>query len=213
MLLTSDSRWKRSRAIEDLIIFKDGLVFRKSQGETGKVKFYQVLTLKQRLNRVLWYLLGEFSWHPGFTKTILAYQWKYYCPNTAELIRKCVTSNEKSISESRIDNNFTCPPLQNPTEHVTGPEDIMHVVLVPELSPSSGIENIAKATDVLSRYLCGPKMGRDAKLIASAVVNIMTEKNYLPIDHLRLEISFCIPDDKRSRICSGNWNYSRTCRE
>ena len=39
-------------------------------------------------------------------------------------------------------------PLQNPTEHIKGPEVTMQNDLVPELPPSGGYENIMAAMDV-----------------------------------------------------------------
>ena len=46
VLLTTDSRFKHYKANEDRIIFKDGLLFRKYYGETGSVKYYQILIPK-----------------------------------------------------------------------------------------------------------------------------------------------------------------------
>ena len=77
-LLTTDRRFKHYKANEDCIILKDGLLFRKYYGETGSVKYYQILILKQLVNEVLRSLHGEFGKHPGTTKTIIAYREKYY---------------------------------------------------------------------------------------------------------------------------------------
>ena len=57
-------------------------------------------------------------------------------------------SCEQCIRESRIDRSFNCPPLQNPNEHITAPEDAIQIDLVPELPPSGGYENIVTAMDV-----------------------------------------------------------------
>ena len=70
----------------------------------------------------------------------------------AQLIRDWVMSCEQCIRKSRIGRSFTHPPLQNPNEHVTAPEDAMQIDLVPELPPSGGYENILTAMDVFSRY-------------------------------------------------------------
>ena len=43
VLLTTDSRFKHYKANEGRIILKDGLLFRKHHGETGSVKYYQIL--------------------------------------------------------------------------------------------------------------------------------------------------------------------------
>ena len=85
------------------------------------------------------------------------------------------------FTESRIDRSLTCPLLQNPNEHITAPEDAMHIDFVPELPPSGGYENIATAMDVFSRYLFAyPTSNQDAKAIAKVLNNIMTKHAYLP---------------------------------
>ena len=90
-------------------------------------------------------------------------------------------SCEQCIRESRIDRSLTRPPLQNPNEHITAPEDAMQIDLVTELPPSGGDENIVTAMDVLSRYLfIYPISNQDAKTIAKVLINIMNKHAYLP---------------------------------
>ena len=71
-LIMTDSRYKNYKANEDRIILKDGLLFRKYFGETGSVKYYQILIPKQLVKEVLRSLHGEFGKHPGIFKTIIA---------------------------------------------------------------------------------------------------------------------------------------------
>ena len=47
VLLTTDRRFKHYKANEDRIILKDGLLLRKYYGDTGNVKYYQILIPKQ----------------------------------------------------------------------------------------------------------------------------------------------------------------------
>ena len=90
-------------------------------------------------------------------------------------------SCEQCFREPRIDRSLTRPPLQNPNEHITAPEDAMRIDLVPELPPSGSNENIVTAMDVFSRYLFAyPTSNQDAKTIAKVLINIMTEHAYLP---------------------------------
>ena len=84
VLITTDSRYKSYKANEDRKILKDGLLFRKDFGETGSVKYYQILIPKQLLKEVLRSLHGEFDNHPGIFKTIIAYREKYYFPKMAQ---------------------------------------------------------------------------------------------------------------------------------
>ena len=64
VLLTTDRRFKHYKANEDRIFLKDGILFREYYGETGSVKYYQILIPKQLVNEVLRNLHGEFvtSW-------------------------------------------------------------------------------------------------------------------------------------------------------
>ena len=99
----------------------------------------------------------------------------------AQLIREWVMSCEQCIRESRIDRSVTCPPLQNPNEHITAPEDAMQIDLVREFPPSGGYGNIVTPMDVFSRYLFAyPTTNEDAKTIAKVLINIMTKHVYLP---------------------------------
>ena len=98
----------------------------------------------------------------------------------AQLIREWVMPCEQCFRESRIDGSLTRPPLQNPSGHITEPEDAMQIDLVPELPPSGGYENIVTAMDVLSRYLFAyPTSNQDAKKIAKVLINIMPKHAYL----------------------------------
>ena len=176
-----DSRYKHYKANEDRIFLKDGLLFRKYFGETGSVKYYQILIPKQLVKEVLRSLHGEFGKHPGIFKTIIAYREKYCFTKMAQLIREWVISCEQLIRESRIHSSLTRPPLRNPNEHITAPEVAMQIDLVPELPPSGGYENIVTAMDVFSRYLFAyPTSNQDAKTIAKVLINIMTKHAYLP---------------------------------
>ena len=47
VLIVTDSRYKNYKANEDRIILKDGLFYRKYFGETGSVKYYQILIPKK----------------------------------------------------------------------------------------------------------------------------------------------------------------------
>ena len=47
VLIMTDSRYKNYKANEDCIILKDGLLYRKYFGETGSVKYHQILIPKQ----------------------------------------------------------------------------------------------------------------------------------------------------------------------
>ena len=99
----------------------------------------------------------------------------------AQLIREWVLSSEQCLRESRINPRLTRPPLQNPNEYITAPEDAMQIDLVPGLPPSGGYENIVTAIDVFSRYLFAySTSNQDAKTIVKVSNNIITKHAYLP---------------------------------
>ena len=99
----------------------------------------------------------------------------------AQIIREWTVSCEQCIRESRIDRNFTRPPLQNPNEHITAPEDAMQKDLVPEIPTSGGYENTVTAMDLFSRYFFAySTSNQDTKTISKVIFTIMTKHAYLP---------------------------------
>ena len=68
VLIVTDSRYKNYKVNEDRIILKDGLLYRKYFGETGSVKYYQILIRWQLVKEVLRSLHGEFGRHQEFPK-------------------------------------------------------------------------------------------------------------------------------------------------
>ena len=161
--------------------FQDGLLFRNYYGETGSVKYYQILITKQLVYGVLRSLHGEFGKHPGITKTIIAYREKYYYPNMAQLIREWVMTCEQCIRETRIHRSLTRRPLQNPNEYITPPEEAMQIDLVPGLPPSGGKHNIVTAMEVFSGFsFAYPTSNQDNKTFAKVINNTMTKHAYLP---------------------------------
>ena len=80
-----------------------------------------------------------------------------------------------------MDNSLIRPPLQNPNEFITGPEDASQIDIFPGLPPSGGYENIVTAMDIFSRYLFAyPTTSQSADTIARVIINIMTKHAYLP---------------------------------
>ena len=53
MVLTTSSRFRDYEANEKPITRKDGLLFRKYDGKTGSVKFYQIVMLKQLIDEII----------------------------------------------------------------------------------------------------------------------------------------------------------------
>ena len=179
--LTTDKRYKLYKKNEYRIILKDGLLYQKYYGETGSVKYNQILIPRVLVDEVLRKLHGEFGKHPGITETIIGYRQKYYYPNMAQFFRDWVTSCEQCIRESQIVRIFTRPPLQNPNEHLTAPADAMQIDLVPEVPPSGGYETTVTAMDLFCRFLLAyPTSNQDVKAVDKIITSIMTKPAYLP---------------------------------
>ena len=74
---------------------------------------------------------------------------------------------------------LTQPPLQNPNEYNSAPEDAMQVDLVPGIPPSGGYENIVTASEVFSRYLFAyPTSNQDAKTVAKVITSWLSTPTY-----------------------------------
>ena len=54
--------------------YDEVLLMRKNFGETGGVKYYQILLPEQLVDEILRSPHGEFGRHTGFSKTIIAYR-------------------------------------------------------------------------------------------------------------------------------------------
>ena len=65
-----------------------------------------------------------------------------------QLVREWVMSCEQCIQELRIDCRLTHPPLQNPNDYITAPDDAKEIGLMPELPSFGDSENIVTTIDV-----------------------------------------------------------------
>ena len=102
----------------------------------------------------------------------------------AQLIREWVMSCEQCIRGSPIDRSFTRPPLQNPNELITAPENDMQSDLLPELPSTRSCQNIVTAMDVFFRFsFAYPPYNQDAKTTAKVIITTMTQHAHLPTTH------------------------------
>ena len=69
-VLNDDPRAAKYLAQEDRIIIKNGLLYRQIFGDTGKMKYSQVLLLQQLVNEFIQHHHGKYGKHPGIAKTI-----------------------------------------------------------------------------------------------------------------------------------------------
>ena len=146
---------------------------RKYYGECGQVTHHQILIPEHLITELLQTIHGQMGKHPGITKMILECRSKYYYPGLAKKIRQWV-------KYKRINNSQIRPKMINNTEHVSGPEDILEIDILPNLPTSAGYQNIVTMIDVFWRYLFAyPTQNSTAKTIGRCIVDVMTRHAYL----------------------------------
>ena len=180
-LMATDPRALQYTAQESRIILKDGLLCRQYFGETGAVKYPQVLLPKQLVNSFIESHHGTNDKHPGITKVIQQCREKYYYSGLAARIAKHINQCKKCMQTKRTDNRLLTPPRIDTSKLALGPEDALQMDIVPFDEPSNGFTAIVTAMDIFSRYLftyCVTKI--DAKTIARVLVDHMTRHAYLP---------------------------------
>ena len=153
VLLATDVGYKRYKAKEYCIIFKDSLLFSNYYEESGNNNYLPILTPEQLVHGVLRTLHGDFRKQPRATKTIIGYKGKCCFLKLAQLIRKWVMPSKQCSRESWIDYKFSRLPLQYHTENLTATEDAMQSDLAPGLPLSGGYQKFVITMDVFSRYL------------------------------------------------------------
>ena len=180
-LMATDHRALQYTAQESRIILKDGLLYRQYFGETGAVKYLQVLLPKQLVDSFIEAHHGSHDKHPGITKVIQQCREKYYYPGLAAKIAKHINQCMKCMQTKRTDNRLLTPPMIDTSKLALGPEDALQMDIVPFDEPSNGFTAIVTAMDIFSRYLFTYCVNRiDAKTIARVLVDIKTRHAYLP---------------------------------
>ena len=141
----------------------------------------QVLLPGQLLKVLLQSLHRGAGKHPGISKMIQEIRQKFYFPSIATYVRNWVHDCEICIQDKLINNTrITLDSILIP-EWDHGPQNLMHIDLLPKLPPSGGHENIITARDVFSRYPFAYSVSNPTAVnIAEAVINIMTRHAYLP---------------------------------
>ena len=85
------------------------------------------------------------------------------------------------IQTKRINNDLLRTELLNCPEWDLGPEDILQMDILPNLSPSGGYDHIITAIDVFSQYLFAYPVTRiTATSVARVIMDILCKHTYLP---------------------------------
>ena len=87
-LMATDHRALQYTAQESRTILKDRLLYRQYFGETGAIKYLQVLLPEQLVDSFIEAHHGSHDKHPGITKVIQQCREKYYYPGLAAKIAK-----------------------------------------------------------------------------------------------------------------------------
>ena len=180
-LLNDDPRAAKYLTQDDRIIIKDGLLYRQYFGDTGKVKYLQVLLPQQLVDEFIQYHHGKFGKHPGIAKTIQQCREKYYFPGLAARIATHITQCPECAQTKRTPNANITPPLIDMSKVALGPEDALQMDIVPFDDPSGGYNAVITAMDVFSRYLFAYSVARvDTKTVTRVLTDIITRHCYLP---------------------------------
>ena len=151
-LQNEDSRAAKYLAQEDRIIIKDRLLYRHNVGDTGKVKYLQVLP-KQLVDEFIKHQHGLFVRDPGIAKVIQQCRERYHYPGLALKICQHISQCQECLQTKRTPNSTITPPLIDMSLIAMGPEDAMQVDIVPFDDPSGGYNAIITTKDVFWRYL------------------------------------------------------------
>ena len=180
-LLNDDPRAAKYLAQEDRIIIKDGLLYRQYFGDTGKVKYLQVLLPQQLVNEFIHHHHGKYGRHPGIAKTIQQCREKYYYPGLAARIANHISQCMECAQTKRTPNSTITPPLIDMSKIAMGPEDALQMDIVPFDDPSGGYTAVITAMDVFSRYLFVYSVARiDTRTVTRVLTDIITRHCYLP---------------------------------
>ena len=180
-LIQPAPRAKRLLVHDNRLIVKDGTLLRKHYGECGQVTHHQILIPEHLITELLKAIHGQMGKYPGITKMIQECRSKYYYPELAKRIKQWVMQCGDCIKYKRINKNQIRPKMINNTEYVLGPEDILEIDILPNLSNSAGYQNIVTIIDVFSRHLFAyPTQNATAKTIGRCIVDDMTKHTYLP---------------------------------
>ena len=163
------------------IIIKDDILYRQYNNDIGEVSHLQVFLPGQLLKVLFQSLHGTAGKHPGISKMMQEIRQKYFFPSIAPYFRNWVRDCEICFHDKRINNKRITPELIHIPEWDLGSEDLMQIVLLPELPPSGVYENIITAIDVFSRYAFAyPVSNPTAVNTAKVIIDIMTRHAYLP---------------------------------
>ena len=179
-LLLNDARYMHYSKNKKRIINKDDILCRQYYNDIGEVNHSQVVLRGQLLKVLLQSLHGTAGKHPGISKMMQEIRQKYCFPSIATYVRKWVRDCEICIQDKRINNTRITPELICIPDWDLGPEHIMQIDLLPELSPSGGYENIIAARDVFSRHTFAYPVSNPTAVNTAKVIIDMTRHVYLP---------------------------------
>ena len=179
--MNDDPRAVKYLAQDDRIIIKDGLLYRQYFGDTGKVKYLQVLLPQQLVDEFIRHHHGKYGKHPGIAKTIQQCHEKNYFPGLAARIATHISQCPECAQTKRTPNATITPPLIEMSKIAMGPEDALQMDIVPFDDPSGGYTAVITAMDVFSRYLFAYSVTRiDTKAVTRVLTDNITRHCYLP---------------------------------
>ena len=118
-----DIRYKHYLNNLDRKVLKNEIVTRQYYGDTGQIKYRQILLPKHLLKELMQAIHGTAHRYPGFSKMLQQIRQKYYYPGIAKHVKKLKEGCETCARDKRVPNITIPPQLLNLPEWDLGPED------------------------------------------------------------------------------------------
>ena len=161
----------------DRIVLKDEVITRQYYDETGQIKYHQILLPIRLLKELLHALYVTAHKLLGISKLLQQIRQKYNYRGIAKPVKRWVEGCETCAKDKRVPNNAITPELLNLQEWDLGPEDVMHINLLPNLPTNGGCQTVI---DVFSRYLFAyPLIEATATSVDKVTIHIKTKHSYL----------------------------------
>ena len=132
-VLQQNARYRHYASNLERIVVKEDILTRQYFDETGNVKYHQILLPQHLLQELLQSLHGTAQKHPGTPKKLQEIRQRYYYPNMAKYVEKWGEGCEQCARDKRVPNATITPELLSLPEWDFGPEDAMHIDLLPNL--------------------------------------------------------------------------------
>ena len=130
------------------------VLYRQFFANVGNIAYRQIVFRPETTEAIIRTLRGDpMQRHPAACKMLGELGKMYYIPNLAEKVQKFLNNCQECIKVKPVKPSTVTPPLELIYDPCNGPEDVLEIDLVGELSRSNGYSHILTACDYFTRYL------------------------------------------------------------